>query len=215
MLRLWTIVTLVSFALVLPLVASAGAAPSGRAVPGSVTEFPLPNPDSRPYSIVRGPDGALWFTESSRGDDRAHHDLGHLQGVSRPPTFDSGPYGITVGADGNLWFTERFADQIGRILPSGQITELLLHVAERRSPGTSPPGPDGSFYFTEENIDQIGVIYGRRDLRVPGRRGNVPDRDRRRPPREASGSRRRSATRSSSSRPRRPGSIPRSWSTRC
>src|SRR5437762_3545020 len=29
-----------------------------------VTEFPLPHADSRPYTIVAGPDGNLWFTES-------------------------------------------------------------------------------------------------------------------------------------------------------
>ena len=68
MLRLWTIWTLLGFALALPLVASAGAAPASPAAPRSLTEFPLPVPDSRPYTIVTGPDGALWFTES-RGNN--------------------------------------------------------------------------------------------------------------------------------------------------
>jgi hypothetical protein len=32
-----------------------------------VTEFPLPHAESHPCTIVPGPDGNLWFTESDRG----------------------------------------------------------------------------------------------------------------------------------------------------
>jgi virginiamycin B lyase len=113
MLRLWTIWTLLGFFLALPLVASAGAAPAGPAAFRSVTEFPLPVPDSRPYTIVTGPDGALWFTESSRGVIGRITREGYLKEF-RLPNPGSGPYGITLGADGNLWFTERFATRSGR-----------------------------------------------------------------------------------------------------
>src|SRR5438128_11805978 len=41
---------------------TAGAAPGSR-----VTEFTVPSPGSRPYQIVSGPDGNLWFTESGAG----------------------------------------------------------------------------------------------------------------------------------------------------
>ena len=42
--------------------------PAGGVRPQTtITEFPLPHSDSRPYTIVAGPDGNLWFTESSRG----------------------------------------------------------------------------------------------------------------------------------------------------
>ena len=33
----------------------------------SVTEFPVPTPQSNPYGITRGPDGNLWFTEALAG----------------------------------------------------------------------------------------------------------------------------------------------------
>ena len=95
MLRLWTIWTLVGFALALPLVASAGAAPASPATPRSVTEFPLPFPDSRPYTIVTGPDGALWFTESSRGVIGRITREGDYKEYALPNP-GSGPYGITV-----------------------------------------------------------------------------------------------------------------------
>ena len=42
------------------------------------------------------------------------------------PTDGSNPFGITVGPDKNLWFTEEFGNNIGRITPSGQITEFPI-----------------------------------------------------------------------------------------
>ena len=53
---------LVTFGFALLVVAPNAFAGAPRA---SVTEFPLPHADSRPYSIVTGPDGNLWFTEST------------------------------------------------------------------------------------------------------------------------------------------------------
>ena len=40
------------------------------------------------------------------------------------PTAGSNPYDITAGPDGNLWFTEHDANKIGRITPSGAVTEF-------------------------------------------------------------------------------------------
>ncbi|MGH7047975.1 MAG: virginiamycin B lyase family protein [Stellaceae bacterium] len=34
---------------------------------GTVTEYPLPTPNSGPYAITAGPDGAMWFTEADSG----------------------------------------------------------------------------------------------------------------------------------------------------
>ena len=64
MLKPWIASTLVVAGLALLL------APGALA---DVTEFPLPHAESRPYTIVPGPDGNLWFTESGRGTDRSHH----------------------------------------------------------------------------------------------------------------------------------------------
>ena len=32
---------------------------------GEVTEYEVPTPDSVPYMILTGPDGAIWFTENA------------------------------------------------------------------------------------------------------------------------------------------------------
>src|SRR5262245_35847342 len=42
------------------------------------------------------------------------------------PSPSSAPSGIVDGPDGNLWFTEANADKIGRITPSGAITEISI-----------------------------------------------------------------------------------------
>ncbi len=71
--------------------------------------------------------------------------------------FGANPFGITAGPDGNVWFTEEgFVTRIGRITPTGVITEFtgmtgasLEHIAA---------GPDGNLWFTEQIGDKIGRI---------------------------------------------------------
>jgi virginiamycin B lyase len=123
----------------------------------TVDEFPVPTGGSRPYTIVAGPDGALWFTES------IGNKIGRITTAGKFTEFDvptgkSGPYGIAVGADGNIWFTERFADQIGRFEFFGQhITEFPIPTAFAQA-WEIAPGADGNLWFTEEDVHQIGMI---------------------------------------------------------
>jgi streptogramin lyase len=68
-----------------------------------------------------------------------------------------GPQGIAAGPDGNLWFTEFSGNRIGRITPSGAITEFPIPT------GTSTPleitaGDDGNLWFTEGEGNNIGRI---------------------------------------------------------
>lgn len=148
MLKPWIASTLVVAGLALLL------APGALA---DVTEFPLPHAESRPYTIVPGPDGNLWFTESGRGT------IGRITPNGTITEFplewqDSQPYGITVGADGNLWFTERIRNQIGRITTQGQITEYIVPTPNAQ-PWDITALPNGDLWFTEENVDQVGVIH--------------------------------------------------------
>src|SRR5205807_744608 len=72
------------------------------------------------------------------------------------PTPASGPTNITTGPDGNLWFTEFNADKIGRITPSGILTEFPVTLGA--VPNDITVGPDGALYFTEGGLDRIGRI---------------------------------------------------------
>src|SRR5262249_8438871 len=73
------------------------------------------------------------------------------------PTAGSAPSGIVAGADGNLWVTEANTDKIGRITPSGGVTEFAIP-----TPGSSPlsiaVGSDGNPWFTAVNAFQIGRV---------------------------------------------------------
>jgi len=70
------------------------------------------------------------------------------------------PQGIATGSDGNLWFTENATGQIGRMTPSGVLTEFTLPAvpppagSPAGTAGTTPhptaitAGPDGALWFT-------------------------------------------------------------------
>jgi hypothetical protein len=48
------------------------------------------------------------------------------------PSPQSTPQAITAGPDGNVWFAEVLGGRIGRITPTGEITEFSLHVQTRK-----------------------------------------------------------------------------------
>jgi hypothetical protein len=66
------------------------------------------------------------------------------------------PEGITAGADGYLWFVENNGHKVGRITPSGTITEFPLPVVTRSF--RIAAGPDGNLWFTEFDNNKIGRI---------------------------------------------------------
>ncbi len=120
-------------------------------------EFAVPTANSRPYTIVAGPDGNMWFTESVGNKIGRITPLGTITEFP-VPTAASGPYGITVGRDGNIWFTERYANQIAKLdIVTGQIQEYPIPTWDSQ-PWKIALGADGLLWFTEENMDQLGNI---------------------------------------------------------
>jgi virginiamycin B lyase len=130
---------------------------SGATSAQTVTLFPTPTVPSRPYTIVAGPDGNLWFTESTANK------LGRItpSGVITEfpvPTAASGPYGIAVGREGDLWFTERFGNKIGRFhIATQTFQEYVIHTPFAQ-PWEIALGADGNLWFTEEDVGFIGRI---------------------------------------------------------
>jgi streptogramin lyase len=57
--------------------------------------------------------------------------------------------GITQGPDGNVWFVEYAPNRIGRITPSGAVTEFAIR-GSYGSPNGIVTGPDGNLWFTLE-----------------------------------------------------------------
>jgi streptogramin lyase len=123
---------------------------------GAISEFALPA-GSAPAGIVTGPDGNLWFTETSGNKIGRITPLGTVTEFP-VPTAGSRPLYITSGPDGNLWFTEETGNKIGRVITvSGAITEFPIP-----TPGSRPvditAGPDGNIWFTENGSNQIGRL---------------------------------------------------------
>jgi streptogramin lyase len=75
-------------------------------------------------------------------------------------TFDSGlsgrPTSIAPGPDGNLWFTD--PDGIGKVTPSGAVTEYSTGITPGANPLGIAAGPDGNLWFTEYLGSRIGKI---------------------------------------------------------
>jgi hypothetical protein len=64
---------------------------------------------------------------------------------------NSEPTWIAAGSDGAVWFTDQGSTAaIGRILPSGQISEFSTGLNPGAGPSGIVPGPDGNLWFTDD-----------------------------------------------------------------
>jgi len=134
-----------------------GFAGPAAAAAGKIRHYDLKGEENRPYSIVTGPDGNLWFTESDGNSiGRITPDGKRTRFILNHP--DSEPYGITVGPDGRLWFTERLGNRIGVINKAGKFVAEYDLPTLNAQPWDIALGGDGALWFTEENVDQIGRI---------------------------------------------------------
>lgn len=68
------------------------------------------------------------------------------------------PYlsGITQGPDGNIWYSSRSGGKVGKLSPSGTVTEYTPPSSDDTPDIVA--GPDGNLWFVEYNTDKIGKI---------------------------------------------------------
>ena len=137
--------------------------PVAQAVPGHLTEFPLPNGSPAPVQITTGPDGNLWFTDGYGSAIGRMTPGGAL--TEFPVSLDQidQSSGITSGPNGNLWFTASAIPSgngaIGQITPSGELTGLPIPTPEGKSgAGGIATGPEGNLWFTLFRGNAIGRI---------------------------------------------------------
>ncbi|HUP08782.1 MAG TPA: hypothetical protein VMU47_16610 [Caldimonas sp.] len=106
-------------------------------------------PGAQAYALTTGPDGALWFTEYTaprigRFDPTTHVAVEYF-GLKAPAV------AIAPGPDGNVWFTENVgpatAPVVGRITPSGVVTEYSNGLVAGHVLGGLAPGSDGGVWF--------------------------------------------------------------------
>ncbi len=118
--------------------------------------FALPAGDFPNY-IVGGPDGNVWFTLTGftpqAGGVGYVTPAGAITEFPLTTAFHS-PYQITLGPDGNLWFTEIFGGKIGRLTPSGTLTEFIVG----GQPTGITVGPDGRLWFADMGLGRLRSI---------------------------------------------------------
>lgn len=79
------------------------------------------------------------------------------------PAAEGSPWAIGKGPDGNLWFSQPSTNKVGRITPSGEVTEFSVPVSPHASSGGGEPGaitagPDGNLWLVMGNGGQIDRI---------------------------------------------------------
>jgi virginiamycin B lyase len=126
-----------------------------------------------PFSIVAGPDGALWFTEY--GTDKIGRITTAGAFTEFPlPTAKAYPSSIVVGTDGALWFSEGGAEQLGRITTAGVVTEFP--VTTQGGIGALALGPDGALWFGQSGgIGRATAAPEPADAGIPSDAGGAVD----------------------------------------
>ncbi len=107
----------------------------GSPPPGRSPSIPVPTAGSDPDGITAGPDGALWFTELERQQDRADHHGGGHHRVSRFPRLSSTPS----------------ASRRGRMARCGS-----PRTPATRSDGSPPPGRSPSTRYSRREPNPLG-----------------------------------------------------------
>jgi streptogramin lyase len=118
---------------------------------------PTASASSGPHGLAYGADGQIWITESSisRIGACSVNSVSCVEALT--PTPGAGPYDIAAGPDGNLWYTEYLGNAIGRVTPSGLVTEFAIPTSSS-SPSGIAAGPDGNVWFVEYDGNKVGRI---------------------------------------------------------
>src|ERR1051325_9078789 len=118
----------------------------------ALKSFRIPTANSQPEGITLGPDGNMWFTETSANQIGRIDSKGNITEFVIPQSF-SAPMDIVSGADGALWFTEEsgFSQGTGRGTTSGVFTGFAPDCASGQPCSLTPRGiaatPDGLIWF--------------------------------------------------------------------
>ncbi|HET8978089.1 MAG TPA: hypothetical protein VFN87_08015 [Solirubrobacteraceae bacterium] len=154
---LWTSVLVLSGGITLTAAGGAGARVADvSGVTPTITEYPLPAADLGPLHLA-STRGELVFTETGAaalGVRAADGTIAQQSGLSQPAT------GITAGPAGDLWFTEAAGTgAIGRITPTGTITQYTTGLTPNSAPTDITTGPDGNLWFTERaDSGRLGTV---------------------------------------------------------
>lgn len=128
-----------------------------RFADGMTLTYPM-GVNSGAFLITRGPDGALWFTETGTPEN----DDGYIGRITTNGVATHGfvgksrPYGITTGTDGAIWITERRSNTVARLTMDGVFYRFQL--APFSSPREIVNGADGALWVALAERDRIARV---------------------------------------------------------
>jgi virginiamycin B lyase len=118
----------------------------GRLTPdGKQTKFA---PDAAGGIIANGPTQALWFTSFDALGNPAISRIttdGSIKNFPIPSKLFV--IALTSGPDNNEWYADNGQDSVGKITPTGNLTEYQLPDAHTHRPVAIAGGPDGNVWF--------------------------------------------------------------------
>ena len=119
---------------------------------GTILEYPIPTASSSPYGITQGPDGNMWFTESSTSVRKvAKITPGGVITEYPLAAGDSFPGTIVSGSDGKLWLVDE-ASHLISVTTSGTIAHYSA-----ADPSSVAAGPDNNLWVAEFNGKKVDV----------------------------------------------------------
>jgi virginiamycin B lyase len=120
---------------------------------GAIDLFPIGGGGLDSGGLISGPDGYLWFTDSSKSQlDRAS-----LSGVIQSMALPGGTAALTTGPDGNIWVVMMASNEIARVREDGTFTGFPIPTP-MSFPQAIATGPDGAVWFTESGLNKLGRL---------------------------------------------------------
>jgi hypothetical protein len=118
---------------------------------GSFTDFPftgtLKSSSSSVGEMVKGPDGAVWFTAGSPDYGEPGVGIGRIDSsgnITLVAPLPNAPTNLIVGPDGNLWFVE--GANVDKMSTAGAITSYTLPASSSQGQLHFVLGSDGNFW---------------------------------------------------------------------
>jgi streptogramin lyase len=129
-----------------------------------------------PLQIVEGSDGNLWF-DNAGGAGNAIVKMTPTGNATRYPlpTLGSIADNMVLGPDGDIWFSDQGTTSIGKIAPSGTISEYPI--TGSAFPTNITVGSDGDLWFSDNfgKIGQVTTSGSIHEYSVGLQTGAVPD----------------------------------------
>lgn len=174
-------------------VTSSAEAPARGVETATITEFPLPVPNSVPGILAVDRQDNVWVTMGGGGWANIHHPPlsrfarltidGDIS-IFSTPTEGSGPSGLLLDDEGTVFITELMGGRIARFDPRTKAIEEFLVPTTPSWPTGLALDRDGTLWFNETKGNKVGMLRRDgtvRELPVPTENahptGMVIDRD--------------------------------------